>query len=87
MRFALVLFLAILSIGVRPAKAQQLVVTGRLELSNGSPGGYVVEVYMDKRLVNTDKTNTDGSYTILSKPDFGFAPDLLRFSRVICREP
>lgn len=88
MRFALVLFLAIFSIGVRPAKAQQLplIVTGRLELSNGSPGGYVVEVYMEKRLVNTDKTNPDGSYTISSKPDFGFAPNLLSLSRVICRQ-
>ena len=59
--------------------------TGRLELSNGSPGGYLVEVYVDTRLIKADKTNTDGSYTI-SEPKTGIDPDLLRFSSVVCRQ-
>lgn len=93
MRFALVLFLAILSFGVRPAKAQQLVVTGRLELSNGSehsagarpsPGGYQVELYADTVFVSLDKTSTDGSFTITNP--FGIDPDLLRFSNVVCHQ-
>jgi hypothetical protein len=64
-----------------------MVVTGRVELSNGSPGGYVVEDFMDQILVNTDKTASDGSYTISSDQTLGFAPNLLRLSRVICRGP
>lgn len=91
MRFALVLFLVILSFGVRPAKAQQLRVTGQLEVSNGSerprpsPGGYLVELYIDKFWKGSGTTGTNGSYTIV--PNQGIDVDLLKLSRVICRHP
>jgi hypothetical protein len=86
MRFALVvLFLAILSFGGRPAKAQQFVVTGRLESSNGSPGGYPVELYIDTVRIESDKTNPDGSYAISKK--YGIDPVLIRSSNVICYPP
>lgn len=85
MRFALVLFLAILSFGVRPAKAQQqLDVRGQLE-SNGPPGGYLVEVYAGGFWINSGTTDTLGFYRI-SKGSVAIDPDLLRSSRVICHQ-
>lgn len=86
MRFALVLLIAIFGIGLSPAKAQQLVVTGKVELRNGSPGGYEVQVYVADYWVNADKTDREGSYTILSDPRVGYQYGSLNSGKAICHE-
>ncbi len=95
MRVALVLFLAILSFGVRPAKAQQLRVTGQLVVFNGSerarhsptprsPGGYKVDLYFGTLYKGSGTTNTYGTYDI--SPPGGFVLDSLTIGTVICVE-